>query len=60
MIKHQFIVMVSERIGNEYFTNEYTGIGHWNRNDAEIEYTKACDEFKNDPYANVYIREVGG
>lgn len=58
-MKHQFIVMVRERIGNEYFTNEYSGEAHRNRDDALREFDEARDEFANDIYAEPFIREVG-
>lgn len=58
-MKHQFIVMVRERIGNEYFVNEYTGEAHWSKDDALVELNEARNEFANDLYAEPFIREVG-
>lgn len=58
-MKHQFIVMIRERIGNEYFINEYSGIAHWNKDDAMRELTEARNETANDIYTDCFIREVG-
>lgn len=52
----KYIVMVREG-QREYFTSEYTGIEHDNKYSAILEACAAREEFKNDPYSDVYIRE---